>query len=875
MRGARNFSDWYERVYPDLHHHGLWLRGGEINTLPPEELARRDFRVLFARLSTYYDTGYSFTHQILYQIASRVPGVYPDLAYLPPRSDEAIFAAGGIPWLIGTQSKLGPDGFDLVGFSNSIVQELANLPTVLAASGIPLSKRERLRRPDAPLLVLGGANALYTSALWSDDPLVDGIFVGESDAAIRRLLEICRDGKRTGLEKGAILERLQEIGGFLEPDRPRRTSKALVWDLNACEPIERAPVPYIEDELGSSHLQISEGCPCFCSFCAESWDRKPYRERTPEVLARQALAAKSAMGLDSIDLYSFNFNMHSGFYRVLWDLVPLFRGIGLKSQRFDLLAHDPQMVEFQHAIEKASITCGLEGVSPRMRRYLHKNLEDGDLHASLEAIFRSNARQLKVFLIATGLEEEQDLVAFEDLLEHLAEIRGAARSGTRVIFSIMPLVRFPWTPLEFEDAPPALALEPILSGVARRVRRAGFEFREAAQLPDYWVSQILVRAADPRVGRALVDAVRETGFVYRGEIPESFRAAFENALSRAGLLPAALLAGHTLGERAEKPWAAIDTRVKSEFLWAEVERARAYKEMDYCLGRSWTRAKCFHCGGCPSKEHVRDIVLARQGRDYGLPEFRERVRAARESQVSVRLLVEVGEKGHGVPRKMVGVSLARAIMLAEPELAESYRGYAGSRWDDGSRRPVWIVGQDAITLLWRRQGLPALEAMLGDPARVVRVDAELSGWARVLGLAPEDWELGEIAIDSPFPWKGDPYLVSLRLSHTKRRTLERVRDPATAEPARPRTWSACATPDMEGAYRYDLAPAAIRRGILRTLTVESRGAGSRITLAPGPKFEVAGFLQNAFALPGRHDWVRIRAVASGRTIPTRPEPSVR
>src|SRR6478609_7915697 len=101
------FRDWYERTYPELHRSGLWLRGGEINTLPVEEYDARPFRAMFVRLSTYFDTGYSFTHQILYQLAAGTPGVYPDLAYLPPARDAAVFARDGVPWLLGTQSKLG------------------------------------------------------------------------------------------------------------------------------------------------------------------------------------------------------------------------------------------------------------------------------------------------------------------------------------------------------------------------------------------------------------------------------------------------------------------------------------------------------------------------------------------------------------------------------------------------------------------------------------------------------------------------------------------------------------------------------------------------------------------------------------------------
>ena len=113
-----HFGGWYEKVYPELHKSGLWLRGGEINTIPVAQYELRPFRAMFVRLSTYFDTGYSFTHQILYQVAAGTPGVFPDLGYLPPRSDVAVFARDNVPWLLGTQTKFGPEKFDLIGFSH-------------------------------------------------------------------------------------------------------------------------------------------------------------------------------------------------------------------------------------------------------------------------------------------------------------------------------------------------------------------------------------------------------------------------------------------------------------------------------------------------------------------------------------------------------------------------------------------------------------------------------------------------------------------------------------------------------------------------------------------------------------------------------------
>ncbi|MEW6057110.1 MAG: radical SAM protein [Bdellovibrionota bacterium] len=835
-----NFHDWYEGIYPELTAQGLWLRGEEINTLPVQEYEQRAFRALFVRLSTYFDTGYSFTHQILYQIAANTPDVFPDLAYLPPRSDVAHFSKAGVPWLLGTKTKKGPEAFDLIGFSNSIVQELINVPHFLRRSGIPLKKSERLLREDLPLLILGGANALYSSAIWMDDPLIDGVFVGESDQAFRNILEICRDGKKNSKSKSEILSELESIPGFFQPENQRETKKSFIPNLNQSEALEAGPVYYIEDQLGNSHLQISEGCPCFCSFCAESWDRKPYRERKADQLREVALRAKASMGLERIDIYSFNFNMHSGLYQVLWDLVPHFRGIGLKSQRFDLLAHDPQMVEFQHAIEKASLTCGLEGISPRLRKYLHKNLEPEQLHQSLAAIFKSKARELKVFLIATGLEEEQDFAALDDLLDHLKSIRSKHHSGTRIILSMTPLVRFPWTPLEFENAYPVGHYQSIISKAAGRVRAAGLEFRESADLPEYWVSQILVRADRPEVSRALLGAVDKTDYIYYRDVPDRFMQALNSALLGEGVDPVESLKGYDLEESRKKPWAKIQTGVRREFLWDEVLRARSFVEIDYCLGRSWSKAKCFHCGGCPTRYHVRDIVLAQQKRTYSLEQFKNRLKEARESEVELHFSMQVEKLGRGVPRKMVGVALARALMLTEPGLRVFYRGYRKSYWSR-DEKPSWITGEDCITLVWHKDAVKTLESMLSDLAILSQVNQRLGGWAKLQGMTTADWKPVRVEMSSPFPLKPERYLQSRGLKHTLRR-------------------------NEDGSYAYELVSQSQKKGFVAKLVRrQSETGGVACSIEVGPKFDLREFVLEAFVLSKPSDHVRILSKSFGPT----------
>ncbi|HLP42049.1 MAG TPA: hypothetical protein VK465_11120, partial [Fibrobacteria bacterium] len=300
-----DYGNWYLRRHAALSGHGLWLRGGEWNTLPLEERALRPLRALIVRMSTYLDTAESFTHPLLYQALADLPEVFPDFAFLPPPKDGEILTADGVPWLLGTQSKRGPAGFDVIAFSNAIVQELVNLPTLLARSGLLLSPAERLARPDVPLLLLGGANSLHTSLLDHGDSPVDGIFTGDQLSDIQRMFSLCAEAKRDGASKEDLLGRLEGVPGFSWPGlgRPARKNNRETLDLGRI----RSPRPsmYKVESLGQEPVAISRGCPAFCSFCAESFDLKPYRENPQDAVLENALRLKRDMGLEGVDLFSF------------------------------------------------------------------------------------------------------------------------------------------------------------------------------------------------------------------------------------------------------------------------------------------------------------------------------------------------------------------------------------------------------------------------------------------------------------------------------------------------------------------------------------------------------------------------------------------
>jgi radical SAM superfamily enzyme YgiQ (UPF0313 family) len=812
-----NCSSWYQKAFPDLTGYGLWLRGGEPNTMPAREFDSRPFRVLITRLSTWRDTADSFTHKLIYQIISRIDGAYPDLAYLPPPGDTEIFDRDDVPWLLGATSKYAARDFTVIALSLSIVQELLNIPAMLQKSGIPLSKRERLRDPACPLVILGGASALYTSVLFDDDALVDGIFAGDDARVIRRLFQICKDGHDKKMTKAAILEKLRNIPGFFMPDGKPATVVFQAAELPSEQLLEAGPILYNDECIGKANLQISEGCKCLCSFCAESFGRKPYREYGALQLLDAALRQKAAMGAYDVDLYSFNFSMHHEFFRILWELSAVFPSIGLKSQRLDSIAVDPEMVTFLHAINKTSITCGIEGISPRLRCYLHKDLEEEEINRSLSVLLSSPIRELKIFLIATGLELQDDYDEFRELLAFINQTMRAAEKTPRIIFSMTILVRFPWTPIEFEDAPDPMVCQTVLRATERLVRAAGFEFRASSDAADYWLSQILARAHDPGIARVLRNAQHETGFIYYREIPRSFIETVKRHLDNEGIKPDRLLKGFLPAEKRSKPWSNLCPGVSEDLLIKQWRSAIRHKDSGY------------------REDSTKQRILKHSvTRDYSLNQFRNRINPV---QIPLHFHMHIGPYLAGVPHGIRGTLLARAFMMAETKLIEGYRGFrqSGAFGVPGSG---WVTGDDLVTLFWDRKTAEIINNLLGNVPFLEKINTILDGREKIIGISASDHiDIKTILFRSPFPFDPSEFCKNRSLRFTLNKN----------------------GPDS---IHYELSKESLKKKIFGTCVAERQPDGHHaVLLTPGPKFIPEEFARTAFRLPAENEWVRIAMAA--------------
>ncbi len=663
----KNYSEIINSLNSKLYRSGLYYRGNEFNTVDAERYDTSAVKVLICRLSTYRDSTQSFAHTLLYKHISSIEGYFADLAYLPPPSDLQLFRNNSVPSLLATKTKTGPLSFDIIAFSNSLVQELLNLSRLLTESGIRPDFTTRINDKNQPLVILGGSNSSNNHFILNSESPVDVIFTGEDPENIISFFSKIKKLKMSGFKKIDIVKELFREYPVAVPGMGESGIKNVISDSYR-KLIQPSGVPLLfKDDPHSSSLVISRGCPWFCSFCNESLRSKPYSEISPEEIKSAAIDIKKMNGSSDVSLFSYNFNAHSKIEGILKELHSRFRIVSLMSQRFDILSYKAEFLKLLQYAGKTSITCGLEGISGRLRRYLSKDLTDEELFGSLNSLLNSPVRTLKIFIIATGLENEDDHKNFDDLLSFINEKLKLKVKAPRIVFSLTYLVRFPGTPQGFEKAYPVSVMQTISDIIGKKVTGAGFEFRISNQVYEYWVSQVLLRNSSGNFFEVVNKTIYETGFVYYNAIDKKFYDRLFLNLKKIYPDPDDLL-------NRGLDYTHLNTNIKAEFVDSSAKRALDGNDTRTCYSIKIKNAVCNSCGSCETADQRRSAMNYEKGQGLSVDDLRQII-SEHSAGVEIRLPVILKEKCRGLSDGYIGAVLTSAVVRALPEGGENIKRF--------------------------------------------------------------------------------------------------------------------------------------------------------------------------------------------------------
>ena len=525
--------------------------------------------------------------QILYHLASAMPGVAVERAYLPWVDVIAELRAAGVP-LLSLETWTPVRQAHLLGMSLQHELNFTNVLELLDLSGISLRAAER--GEDEPLVIAGGP---ATANFLPMTPFLDAVLVGEGEEAFPEILEAVKAGLAAGEGREARKVRLSRVPGVFVLGVSAGARRRVLARLAGAPYPSESLVPLTAGIHDRAWLEVMRGCSRGCRFCQAGMWYRPVRERGVEELLAMAGAQLAATGHEELALSSLSTTDYSALGPLMAELSSSFPEVrlALPSLRVDSAAvRLGQMA----GPSGTSITLAPEAGSQRLRDVINKNVDEADIIGAVREAFGAGRTTLKLyFMIGLPTETDEDV---EEIVRLCRTLRGVAREvlGARahrlqLNVSVTNFIPKPFTPFQWS----AMADRETLRR-RQEILRAGLS-RIKARLALHGVDNSYLEAALARGGQETADVIEAAwrgGARFDSWTEQERPLAWANAFAAVGTT-AEVLATADRALDAPLPWDVIEGVVSKEFLCEEYRRA-----WDAELTPDCRFGDCGECGAC-------------------------------------------------------------------------------------------------------------------------------------------------------------------------------------------------------------------------------------------------------------------------------------
>jgi radical SAM family uncharacterized protein len=600
-----------ERILREVEKPGRYT-GGELNSVVKDWDSVRT-HVALAYPDTYEIGMSNLGMMILYDILNREPDVLCERVYAPWLDMEAQLRQHSIP-LYALESRHELKDFDIIGVSLPYELNYTNALNILDLAGLsPLAME---RSAGDPLVIAGGSGA------YNPEPMADffDLFVvGEGEEVLLELVRAYTDWKESQAPgalsaafahpKADFLLRAAQIPGVyapalyqadyhpdgrleqmrpLVPKAPQRVLKRIVPTLPP--PPTRLLVPYIEAVHDRAMIEIQRGCTQGCRFCQASGVYRPVRERPAEEILRAADAMLAATGHEEISLVSLSSSDHSEIEAIVSGLSQRFglKGISISLPSLRADSFSVRLAEMVQTTRKTGLTFAPEAGSQRLRDAISKKVSEDDLLRTADAAFNAGWNRIKLyFMVGQPTETDEDVAAIVELVKKVVKVGLQHRGGrAQASVSVATFVPKPHTPFQWEALVDEETLHRRLDILRHGLRVKGVQF--SWHDPGTTLLEAAISRGDRRVGR-VIHRAWELGARFDAW-GDAFRSqAWEQAWRDSGLSPD-FYARRPRHLDEVLPWDHVDTGVRKEFLWQEMERCGESVATPDC------RDGCVGCG---------------------------------------------------------------------------------------------------------------------------------------------------------------------------------------------------------------------------------------------------------------------------------------
>ena len=558
-----------------------------------------------------YDVGMSnLGMKILYSCINKRAEYWCERVFAPDTDFEALMRENGIP-LYALESLEPVRDFDFIGFTIGYEMCYTNILNMLDLAGVPIMQRDRGENI-APIVCAGG------SCCCNPEPIADFFdlfFLGEGEELDLEVMDLYVKCKEQGMTRSAFLREAAKIEGVYVPSlydvtynedgtvkaytpkdgAPATVRKRIISDFDACEAPEEFVVPFSEIVHDRAVTEVLRGCIRGCRFCQAGFLYRPFRERTPETVCRQAKTLIDNTGYEELSLCSLSTSDHSQIEEMMDGLLTFTDdahiNLSLPSLRVDNFSSG--LMNRLRRVRSSGLTFAPEAGTQRLRDVINKNVTEEELMRTCRIAFNAGQTSVKLyFMMGLPTETDDDIRGIIELAQRVVDMYYEMENRPKgrpvqISCSVATFVPKPFTPFEFhpQDTREMIAhkqkvLEEAVSGHKR--------IRASWHAPDMSILEAVLARGDRRLSTVILEAWKR-GCIFDAW-SEHFRFdLWEEAFAAAGLTPE-FYANRDRSYDEVFPWDHIDYYVEKSFLIKENEKAKRAEVTPHC------RAKCAVCG---------------------------------------------------------------------------------------------------------------------------------------------------------------------------------------------------------------------------------------------------------------------------------------
>ena len=604
----------FERLLLSVQKPGRYS-GGEINSVIKDK-NKVDVRFAFCFPDTYEIGMSHLCMKILYSLFNEREDIWCERVFAPWVDFEEVMRENNIP-LFALESRDPIKDFDFLGFTLQYEMSYTNILNMLDLAGVPLKAKDR--KDLSPLVVVGGPCVCNAEPLAD---FVDLFFLGEGEEIDLEVIDLYKKHKKLGSSKQEFLKEAAKIEGVYVPslydisynedgtvkgiiakdNAPKVIKKRIIKDLDKAHYPEKFVVPFIQIVHDRAVQEIFRGCIRGCRFCQAGFIYRPVREKSYEVINKQAKCLCENTGYDEISLSSLSTSDYTDLEPLLNNMLTWTEdnnvSLSLPSLRIDNFSEE--LLEKIKHVRKSGLTFAPEAGTQRLRDVINKNVTEEEILSTCKTAFAGGYTSVKLyFMMGLPTETDEDIIGIANLGQKIVDMYYSMPNKPKgksvsVSISVSVFVPKPFTPFQFEPQISKAEMErrQELLKNSIKTRKIDLNYHDS--------STSFLEAAFARGDRRL-GAVLESAFK-KGCKFDSWNECFdlqkwEEAFNESGIDPKFYSERQRSFEEIN-PWDHLDYAVKKDFLIKENKLAHGEATTPNC------REKCSNCGANCFKEGV-------------------------------------------------------------------------------------------------------------------------------------------------------------------------------------------------------------------------------------------------------------------------------